>query len=174
MCASPPLLLPVFVFAVLGALTLALRWFGPGYATPGRSVLTALLIVAAGTLAGVAALVASSAYDYHLQSAQLHAMKGWARCAAICDRTAWRGRIGTHARAAGARSALVSRWILLTNLVLVAWVVAIMGGRLTLAQLRVDRVVLTGAEPGHRQPGPAGPACCWWRPWSAAPLSTPP
>ena len=48
------LVLPVFVFAVLGALTLALRWFGPALRRT-RTVLTAaLLIVAAGTVAGVA------------------------------------------------------------------------------------------------------------------------
>src|SRR6185503_166939 len=65
--------LPVFVFAVLGALTLALRWFGP--APRGRAVLgTALVVAAAGTLAGIVELAASSAYDYRLQSHMLQMM----------------------------------------------------------------------------------------------------
>ena len=49
------LVLPVFVFAVLGALTLALRWFGP-VLRKSSTVLTALLIVAAGTAVGIAQL----------------------------------------------------------------------------------------------------------------------
>ena len=66
--------LPVFVFAVLGALTLALRWFGPVAGRPRAVATTALLVVAAGTIVGLAAIVASSAYDYHLQSAQMRLM----------------------------------------------------------------------------------------------------
>ena len=68
------LALPVFVLAVLGALTLAVRWFGPVLRRPRTVVATALLVVAAGTLVGIAALAASSAYDYHLQSDQLQLM----------------------------------------------------------------------------------------------------
>ena len=62
------LALPLFVLAVLGALTLAARWFGPVLRRPKTVVATVLLVVAAGTLVGVAALAASSAYDYQLQS----------------------------------------------------------------------------------------------------------
>src|SRR5262245_58206970 len=60
-------LLPVFCASVVGALILALRWFGP--VLPGlRSVVaTALLLVTAGTLAGLVAIVGSSLYDYSLQ-----------------------------------------------------------------------------------------------------------
>src|SRR6185436_16390132 len=65
------LTLPVFVFAVLGALTLAARWFGPVLRNPRVWVATAMLVIAAGTLVGIAELAASSAYDYHLQSSQL-------------------------------------------------------------------------------------------------------
>ena len=65
------LALPVFVLAVLGALTLAARWFGPVLRKPKTVVAAALLVVAAGTLVGIAGLAASSAYDYHLQSSQL-------------------------------------------------------------------------------------------------------
>src|SRR6185369_14479310 len=68
------LTLPMFVFAVLGALTAAARWFGPVVRKPKTIVVTALLVVAAGTLVGIAGLVASSAYDYHLQAIQLQLM----------------------------------------------------------------------------------------------------
>ncbi len=68
------LLLPLFAFAVLGALTLAKRWFGPVLRTPRAVVLTGLLIVAAGTLAAIAAMAASAVYDYQLQSSQMEMM----------------------------------------------------------------------------------------------------
>src|SRR6185436_8940208 len=64
------LALPVFVLAVLGALVLAARWFGPARRKLKSVVAAALLIVVASTLVGVAALAASSAYDYHLQSSR--------------------------------------------------------------------------------------------------------
>ena len=78
--------LPFFVLAVIGALTLAARQFGPVLRRPRTVVATALLIVAAGTLVGIAELAASSAYDYHLQSSQLQLMgsmggTSWARWA---------------------------------------------------------------------------------------------
>ena len=47
--------LPVFVFAVLAALTLALHWFSPKVGETRTVVATALLIVVGGTLVGVAA-----------------------------------------------------------------------------------------------------------------------
>ena len=52
------------LFAVLGALTLAKRWFGPVLRTTRPVVLTGLLIAAAGTLVGVVQLAISSVYDY--------------------------------------------------------------------------------------------------------------
>ena len=62
-----PAVLPVFVFAVLGAMTLALHLFGPEL-RKSSTVLTALLIVAAGTAVGISVITVSSAYDYQLQS----------------------------------------------------------------------------------------------------------
>ena len=120
-------LLPVFVFAVLAAVTLALRWFGPVLRNRRAVVLTVLLIAAAGTLAGLAATVASSAYDYHLQVAQLpkmNAMRGV--CGPGCLDAQERLTLAVHVRGV----VYISRWLLLTNLVLVAWIVAMMGGRL--------------------------------------------
>ena len=149
--------LPVFVFAVLAALTLALHWFSPRVGETRTVGATALLIVVGGTLVGVAALVASAAYDYQLQSAQLHAMQGMGAMRGHCD-TDCLAREDRDSLALQVRGVLlVSRWILLTNLVLVAWVVAIMGGRLKLS----TAPAWTGRSHGGRarasQPGPAGP-----------------
>src|SRR5215213_5409305 len=146
--------LPVFVFAVLAALTLGLRWFG---AEPGRTrtvVATALLIAAAGTITGIAALAASSAYDYHLQSAHLQtiqAMPGMGSMQGHCDTTCLaqekHATLTLHLRGI----LLVSRWLPLTNLALVAWVVAIMGGRLNLATARRRQQDPTQPEPTARR-----------------------
>ncbi|MET3936449.1 hypothetical protein [Arthrobacter sp. OAP107] len=60
-------LLPVFVLAVIAAVTLSMRWFGPMPAGKKAFLTTALLIAAAGTLAGALTLAASQAWDYALQ-----------------------------------------------------------------------------------------------------------
>ena len=143
--------LPVFVFAMLAALTLALHWFGPKVGETSTVVATALVIVVGGTLVGVAALVASAAYDYQLQSAQLHVIQGMASMRGHCD-TDCLAREDRDSLALQVRGVLlVSRWILLTNLLLVAWVVAIMGGRLKLSTAPRGQCVLTESEPGPRR-----------------------
>jgi hypothetical protein len=121
------MVLPVFVFAVVGVLTLALRWFGPVLTRPKTLAVTGLLIVAAGTIVGLGAIVASSAYDYHLQSAQLHVMDSMhAICTGNCFGAEQHATLLVHIRGV----LLISRWLLVTNLVLVAWLVAVWGGRL--------------------------------------------
>jgi hypothetical protein len=128
--------LPVYVLAVLAVLTLALRWFGPVLAKPKTVVATALLVVVAGTVVGLAATVASSAYDYHLQSAQLHLMQSMSsmhgRCNASCLAQELHDTLAIHVRGV----VLISRWLLLTNLALVAWLVAMWGGRLKVSTIR--------------------------------------
>lgn len=122
------LMLPVFIFAVLGALTLAMRWFGPVLRRP-RTVMAAVLLVAvAGTIAGLAAIVASSAYDYHLQSGQVQAMDTMrAVCkSGNCVSEAQQATLALHVHAV----IYIMGWVLLTNLALVFWVVAMRGGRL--------------------------------------------
>src|SRR6476661_1430033 len=66
--------LPLYVLAVLGALTLAKRWFGPVLRTTRTVLMTALLVALAGTIVGTAELVVSSMLDFSLQSAQLAMM----------------------------------------------------------------------------------------------------
>src|SRR5919112_2815428 len=62
------LMVPVFLIAVLAALALARRWYGPDLRGTKAVLVTAALVTAAATLVGVADLVANAAYDYHLQA----------------------------------------------------------------------------------------------------------
>ena len=133
------LTLPVFVFAVLGALTLAAHWFGPELRKPNTVVASALLVVAAGTLVGIAALAASSAYDYHLQSSQFQIMDSMRSMPSMPSMPSMgstaqqqQASLGLQMRALGYGSGL----LLATNLVLVGWVVAFRGGRLEVSTIR--------------------------------------
>ena len=128
--------LPPFAFVVLAALTLAARWSG---STPdgARSVIvTALLVVLGSTALGMAAIVANSVFDYHVQSAGLRLMQAMpsmhGRCDSTCLAQEQRESLAVLVRGV----LMVSRWVLVTNLVLVAWLVALMGGRLSLGAVR--------------------------------------
>jgi hypothetical protein len=132
------LTLPVFVLAVLGALTLAARWFGPAFGKTKNVVASVLLIVAACTLVGIGALVASSAYDYHLQSSRapvrdpmpsmgmesMDSMDEGSMGSIGSTPQPSHGSLALQAEAVGLGSGI----LLLTNLALVSWVVAIRGG----------------------------------------------
>lgn len=138
------LVLPVFVLAVLGALTLAARWFGPVLRKPKTVLATALMIVAAGTLVGIAEVAASSAYDYHLQSSQLQLMGSMDHTnagSAMAQRE--QATLALQVSAAGYGSGL----LLVTNLVLVGWVVAMRGGRLDVSTTR-QRAPRAVPQPG--------------------------
>jgi len=128
------LALPLYVLGVLAALTLALRLFGPRPRTAKTLPASAALITAAGTLTAVAQMAASSAYDYHLQSNQLQLMNSMgATCAgANCLPELKQASLALQVHAIGA-GALI---LLVTNLVLVGWVLALKGGRLNLATTR--------------------------------------
>ena len=136
------LMLPLFVLGVLAGLALARRRFGPALRTARKIVTAALLIVAAGTLVGAGELAVSAAYDYHLQSQQLelidatHRAEGHVQhlgagtCTGLCARK--HATLAVDAKAVGYGSAVV----LGANLVLVAWVLAMRGGRLEPARTR--------------------------------------
>ena len=129
------LVLPVFVFAVLGVLTLAMRRFGPELRTTRSVLLTALSIVAAGTFVGVVQLVISSMYDYRLQSDELIVMGSMhGSCNAACLDQLQQAQISTLIRA----GLIVAGLVLISNLVLVGWLLAMRGGRLN----------VTGGRPG--------------------------
>jgi len=120
------LILPAFVLAVLGALTLALRWFGP-VLTARTFAATALMVVAAGTLVGVAQIAVNSAYDYRLQSSLLQLMH-------VTHHSNVKGLVALEQQATlGLQVSAVVYGLailLVTNLVLVALAVAFRGGRL--------------------------------------------
>ena len=140
------MMLPVFALGVLAALTLALRWFRPDAERVRTVAATGLLVVAAGTLVGVCALVASAVYDYHLQAGLLasvsHVRGPHGHCDASCLAQEDRDSLEVQVRGV----LLVSRWLLLTNLALVGWVVGLSGGRL--------RVATTGRASSSPMPRP--------------------
>jgi hypothetical protein len=121
---SSTLMLPLYVLAVLAALGLARRRFGPELRS-ARQVLTAgLLIVAAGTLLASGGLLLSAELDYRLQAEQLqfmHAVHPHGALDALLAST--RAANNTGARYGTAAD-------LVTNTVVVGWVLALHGGRL--------------------------------------------
>ncbi len=66
-------LVPVFLLAVLLAFRIAHRRIGSELRSPKRVLAAGLLIGLIGSVAGIAALVASGGYDYYLQSNELQA-----------------------------------------------------------------------------------------------------
>jgi len=144
------LAVPVYLFAVLGALTLAMRWFGPVLRSARSVMLTGLLIATAGTLVGVVQLAISSVYDYRLQSDELVVMGSMhGSCNATCLDQLQQAQISTLVRA----GLYVAALLLISNLVLVGWLLAMRGGRLTVATSRRradDQVELDPAAPTDR------------------------
>ena len=132
------LTLPIFVLAVIGALALAAHWFGPVLRKPKTVVAAALLVVAAGTLAGIAVLAASSAYDYHLQIGQVALMDSMRSAGSMASmamgspESQQQATLGLQVKAVSLGSGL----LLVTNLVLVGWLVALRGGRLAVSKTR--------------------------------------
>jgi hypothetical protein len=140
--------LPVFALAVLGSLMLARRWFGRVLRGPRAVLLTGLILVAVGSLVGVGAIVASSAYDYSIQLGQIQAGHGMAPCTGACIPQEQHDILALHIRGV----LLVGRWLLLTNLLLVAWIVAMWGGRIKL----VSSSTTDADEPSDHQAAPTG------------------
>jgi hypothetical protein len=127
------LVLPVFVIAVVGSLMLAIRWFGPVLRRPRTVLVTVLMIGVAGSVVGLAVIAGNSAYDYHLQSAQLRMMDAMqSMCTGNCLPQQQHDTLAVEVRGA----LYVSRWLLLTNFVLVGWLVAMRGGRLKLSTFK--------------------------------------
>jgi len=155
------LLVPVYVLAVLGALTLGMRCFGPALRTARSVVLTALLVAAAGTVVGVLQLVVSTVYDFQLQSDQLLLMGSMhGSCDAACLDQMQQASMASLTRA----GLYVAGFLLITNVALVGWIVAMRGGRLSVATTRpeaemtVDAVAGSGAGDTAILDGPGGPA----------------
>ncbi|MDQ0616370.1 hypothetical protein [Arthrobacter globiformis] len=121
-------LLPAFVLAVIAAVTLALRWFGPLLAGKKAFLTTALLVAAAGTVAGTVILAASEAWDYALQ----HDLMGSLHHASSVQSVEQldQASLGLQLAAFGYGVGL----LLVTNLVVTGWTVAIRGGRLDVSR----------------------------------------
>lgn len=122
--------LPVFVLAVLAAVTLAMRWFGPELSRPRKFIATGLLIAAAGTFAGIAQLAASSAWDYALQHRLMGSMHHAATGSSVSslDQASLTVQLVSVAYGSGI--------LLVANLVLTGWVVAMRGGRMDISRAR--------------------------------------
>lgn len=120
------LLLPLFTLAVVAALALAVRRYGVAGSGARALLGTSGLVVAAGTVAGVTWLIASSAYDYRLQSQQVDAMGTMGHsCDAACRELLNQAGLGLQQRGVAVGVGL----LLVTNLALVAWTVSLLGGR---------------------------------------------
>jgi len=123
------LLIPLFALAVLGALALAYRWFGPVARRPRALLATSLLLVVAGTLAGAGALIVSGTYDLRLQLSQ-HMVPMGVQCVESCHKLQNDATFALQVKALGIGSVI----LLATNLLLVGWMVALRGGRLSLGK----------------------------------------
>jgi hypothetical protein len=143
------LVLPLYVLAVLGALMLAMRWFGPVLHSMRAVATAALLIALAGTFLGIAEIVVSSNYDYHLEADQLALMDSMhGICVGSCLDQAQQSAFAAFVRAVS----YTSGFILVTNLVLVGWLVAMRGGRLNVTSAGQQRAqsIDTGQANGSR------------------------
>ncbi len=121
------LLLPTYVLSVLWASSVSRRLHLNGPVVGRRVVATALLLVALSTVVGVLVLAASSVYDYRLEMALLEHTRH-AGCLGDCLDSQRTSTVVLQLKSLGYGSAI----ILVTNLMLVGWVTALLGGRLRL------------------------------------------
>ncbi len=140
------IMVPFYAVGILVAVLLARRLFGRSPRAVVRGAAAAVLIVAVCTLVGVAEVANSSAYDYHLQTQHIdlvhelnHADPANSPpqavaatqtpaqtpgCIGVC--AAKESTLHLHLRAVAYASAL----LLVTNVLLVAWLLAVGGDRL--------------------------------------------
>jgi hypothetical protein len=127
--------LPVFVLAVVAALAVAHRRYGPAIATARQVVASSLLVALAGTAAALVVAVSSAGYDYYLQARDADTVQAThkhvgavspddATCTGSC--AVDEATLKVH----GTALAYLAPLQLATNVVLVGWVVALRGGRL--------------------------------------------
>jgi hypothetical protein len=128
-------MVPIFAVAVHKALTRGGRRYGRRLESPRPVVATALLVAAAGSLVGIGALVANSAYEYNLQVNEIELTRAThdhpaaadhahAACSSTCD--AAHATLAVHVKGVTYAGGIV----LATNVLIVGWVVALQGGRL--------------------------------------------
>jgi len=133
------LMLPLFFLAVLAAIVLGRRWFGSGRRLV-KFAGTALLMVLLTSAVAVTEVAASSAYDYRLQSRDLVSVHAFhlsiadpapgttaptnGGCTGICAQKQL--TLNSHMKALRIASVV----LLLSNVVLVLWVMALRGDRM--------------------------------------------
>jgi hypothetical protein len=139
------LLVPAFVLAVWGGLLISRRRLGRLRGRAWGVLVTVLVVAAAGTLAGTAALLVSTAYDYHLQSRLLQTLTATGH---VHGSNTLSDTLSADLR--GAR--LAGQLLVLVNVVLVGWVTAMRGGRLDVVPRRPSGSVRLAADDR-----PAGP-----------------
>ena len=121
-------LLPAFVLAVVAAVTLALRWFGPVLSGKKAFLTTALLVAGAGTVAGTAILAASEAWDYALQHDLMGSLHHASSVQSVDQLD--QASFGLQLAAFGYGVGL----LVVTNVAVTGWTVAIRGGRLDVSR----------------------------------------
>ena len=107
--------------------------FGPVLRTTRAVLVTALLIALAGTLVGIAIIVANTWYDYSLETDLLRMMDTMhGGCVGNCIALQQQSTLAALTRGV----LYTGLFLLITNLVLVGWVVAARGGRLAVTTVR--------------------------------------
>jgi hypothetical protein len=156
------IMLPIYAAGILVAVLLARRWVGRSPRAVVRGASAAVLIIAVCTIVGIAEVANSAAYDYRLQTANIDSMHemnhtgnpdtgtpapGIAETATPADASAdgcvgvcaaKESTLGLHIRAVTRASALM----LITNVLLVGWLLAVGGERLW----QRPRATTTGAD----------------------------
>ena len=137
---------PLYVVGVLAALTVAKRRFGPVLRGARAVVASAWLVTLAASLVGAAHLFVSAAVDFRLQSGLIEHMGSMSTtCGVDCIARLQSDSFWLQAHAVGYGAGLV----LLTNVLVVGWMVAMRGGRLRVTSPRTRSSALVGAAVIH-------------------------
>jgi hypothetical protein len=129
------LMLPLMVLAVFAALRLTRRLVGPSRREIAQVATAALLMILFCSVVSIGEVAVNAAYNYHVQTGQqlaaVHAVHApvavqgaGGGCIGLC--AVQRATLMTHIRAVGYASVV----LLITNVVLVLWSLALRGGRL--------------------------------------------
>jgi len=134
------LMVPLYFLAVLAAILLGRRWFGRHRSRLMKVGGTALLMVVLTSAVAITTVAASSAYDYRLQSRDLVSVHAFHQtiadpapgataptnggCTGICAEKQL--TLNSHMKALRVASVV----LLLSNVVLVLWVMALRGDRI--------------------------------------------
>ena len=127
---------PLYVVGVLAALTLAKRRFGPVLRGARAVIASAWLVTLAASLVGAAHLLVSAVVDFRLQSGLIEHMGSMSTtCGADCIARLQSDSFWLQTHAVGYGAGIV----LLTNVLVVGWMVAMRGGRLRVTSARAAR-----------------------------------